>query len=681
MGALFSRFKVWDDFETLFNEDLNSEFNNILNNLSAFLISGASENVIQFLTTLDPGDVGSENLPSSIAEEIQMLRFQIEAIIGGNTWIDDPSTSLLDVSNALAGAGLLRDNRIVAGEVDASGQPGWLRAEGSAAQINLLATSTELQTFINGAQVDFDADLSFSPLSLAPNSNNTCAVDDSAIAGAESTKLLGERDSQIPIGSIGAEISAKNGQVAAFKADNGADIEYFIAQVDTAATLPNLKNAFRGYFFDDSGLNTPRITISDTDVITLMRLTWVFATNVGGTRGLDVTLNQPLVQSDTPTSPGSGDYWFDLNTNEWKKFTGAVFEVADAIFVGLCIQDDTNCVAARSADFTRGYSKLNSCEVEKLNDNTVSTKYQNPNVNAYGTEYFYESANLEWQMPGDLDSGEIDSVTTDYYLYVTQDGDPRLSTVPPANRACDLFGEYHPSKPYRAVGRVTNDGSSDFTTVQSYGEEGKETFYAGMKDPGEIKQIVNTLPPTGWLICDGSAVSRTTYAALFDYMGTSFGAGNGTTTFNIPDVRARVMQGLNNVSLPNGVNGGLSTRNLGATFGSEIHQHTILDHTHSNTEQFAWAYWNTIANSGTWTSANMPRDFLTDVKFIHHGIQIDSGVFPGPPNVWYPAAPGYPGDKAYTESKTWSTASDGPGNTEDESQSDPGRAVNMIIKY
>jgi len=50
--------------------------------------------------------------------------------------------------------------------------------------------------------------------------------------------------------------------------------------------------------------------------------------------------------------------------------------------------------------------------------------------------------------------------------------------------------------------------------------------------------------PAGWLICDGRAVSRTTYAALFAAIGIAYGAGDGSTTFNIPDFRGRVPVGL-----------------------------------------------------------------------------------------------------------------------------------------
>ena len=49
--------------------------------------------------------------------------------------------------------------------------------------------------------------------------------------------------------------------------------------------------------------------------------------------------------------------------------------------------------------------------------------------------------------------------------------------------------------------------------------------------------------PTGWLICDGSAISRTTYSALFSAIGTTFGSGDGSTTFNLPDLIDRFPQG------------------------------------------------------------------------------------------------------------------------------------------
>lgn len=50
--------------------------------------------------------------------------------------------------------------------------------------------------------------------------------------------------------------------------------------------------------------------------------------------------------------------------------------------------------------------------------------------------------------------------------------------------------------------------------------------------------------PTGWLLCDGSAVSRTTYATLYAAIGNAYGSGDGSTTFNLPDLRGRFMRGV-----------------------------------------------------------------------------------------------------------------------------------------
>lgn len=60
---------------------------------------------------------------------------------------------------------------------------------------------------------------------------------------------------------------------------------------------------------------------------------------------------------------------------------------------------------------------------------------------------------------------------------------------------------------------------------------------------GVIFPYAGSAAPTGWLLCDGTAVSRTTYAALFAVIGTTFGAGDGSTTFNLPNVSNRVLVG------------------------------------------------------------------------------------------------------------------------------------------
>ena len=64
--------------------------------------------------------------------------------------------------------------------------------------------------------------------------------------------------------------------------------------------------------------------------------------------------------------------------------------------------------------------------------------------------------------------------------------------------------------------------------------------------PGAVQIFAMSVAPAGWLACDGSAVSRVTYANLFAAVGVVHGPGDGTTTFNVPDLRGRFPRGWDN---------------------------------------------------------------------------------------------------------------------------------------
>ena len=108
---------------------------------------------------------------------------------------------------------------------------------------------------------------------------------------------------------------------------------------------------------------------------------------------------------------------------------------------------------------------------------------------------------------------------------------------------------------------------------------------------GAVQSFARSTPPSGWLAANGAAVSRTTYATLFAAIGTTFGAGDGSTTFNLPDVRDRMMIG----------SGSLYA--LGATGGSR--DAIVVSHTHTGTTDAAGA------SSGTVESGNGTGDFGT----------------------------------------------------------------------
>lgn len=103
-----------------------------------------------------------------------------------------------------------------------------------------------------------------------------------------------------------------------------------------------------------------------------------------------------------------------------------------------------------------------------------------------------------------------------------------------------------------------------------------------MSEPaGIIMPFAGTVAPQGYLLCDGSAVSRTTYATLFAVIGTTFGTGDGSTTFNVPDLSGRVPLGVSQAHAL-GTTGGSETVTLTE---SELpsHVHEVPQHGHEDT--------------------------------------------------------------------------------------------------
>lgn len=82
---------------------------------------------------------------------------------------------------------------------------------------------------------------------------------------------------------------------------------------------------------------------------------------------------------------------------------------------------------------------------------------------------------------------------------------------------------------------------------------------------GEIKYMSSAAVPAHCLPCDGAAVSRTTYANLFEKIGTTYGAGDGATTFNVPDLRGKFVRGLGGNAAELGIAQGDAIRNITGT--------------------------------------------------------------------------------------------------------------------
>jgi microcystin-dependent protein/uncharacterized protein YaiE (UPF0345 family) len=95
-------------------------------------------------------------------------------------------------------------------------------------------------------------------------------------------------------------------------------------------------------------------------------------------------------------------------------------------------------------------------------------------------------------------------------------------------------------------------------------------------------------PPSGWLACNGSAVSRTTYSALYALIGTTYGAGNGSSTFNVPDLRGRTLIGTDGLAAGSFTSNLGTLDNIGGIGGAQNHTLTTAQmpaHTHSQSEE------------------------------------------------------------------------------------------------
>ena len=83
------------------------------------------------------------------------------------------------------------------------------------------------------------------------------------------------------------------------------------------------------------------------------------------------------------------------------------------------------------------------------------------------------------------------------------------------------------------------------TAFQNFMEKGAR-YYAC--PTGTMLPFAGKTVPAGFLLCNGAAISRTTYARLFSVLGTTWGAGDGSTTFNLPNVNDRCLEGTTNTA-------------------------------------------------------------------------------------------------------------------------------------
>lgn len=135
---------------------------------------------------------------------------------------------------------------------------------------------------------------------------------------------------------------------------------------------------------------------------------------------------------------------------------------------------------------------------------------------------------------------------------------------------------------------------------------------AALAPIGAVVPFWGLQEPAGWLLCKGQAVSRATYKELFAVIGVRSGAGDGSTTFNVPDLRGRVVYGVGD--------SGSFAQTMGASVGSQQHKLTVDElpsHRHEITKNDDptkyWSGYGSPQNSGSgWRVVNMDTSAVND---------------------------------------------------------------------
>lgn len=142
-----------------------------------------------------------------------------------------------------------------------------------------------------------------------------------------------------------------------------------------------------------------------------------------------------------------------------------------------------------------------------------------------------------------LNTDKIETSVIDTDTALAANSDAKLPSQKAVKAYVDTLGNVNASTTARGI--VEEATASETALGTAAGATGARLFInpSSLWTIGEIKWVAFSTVPTGWLECDGSAVSRSTYANLFTAISTTFGVGDGSTTFNLPDAKGRAFIG------------------------------------------------------------------------------------------------------------------------------------------
>ena len=201
---------------------------------------------------------------------------------------------------------------------------------------------------------------------------------------------------------------------------------------------------------------------------------------------------------------------------------------------------------------------------------------------------------------------------------------------------------------FNALAGIINGNIEDVNISPTAAIQASKIAGLATMSPGSIMFTAASATPSGWLPCDGSAVSRATYAALFSAISTTYGAGDGSTTFNLPDLLGRMIVGLYGAGQAAvnalGKNEGVAAGNRRPQHRTSStlavsepgHRHAASNDAGGNNNFVVWDAANSGVNGGTdpangsgtrWAIA--PNANNTQTRIANAGVSLSGGVGTG----------------------------------------------------
>lgn len=348
--------------------------------------------------------------------------------------------------------------QIISGRTFPTGPaPDFLRAQADGS-VKLLAASTPLSLVINNKNIEIDTDIDFA-VSAGPNTANTLNfyINYRNRGGYEGIVI----GTALPENLNNKWVAFKYG-VEIFFGKYVPSYYFFNPRLFLPDDYfePGIIDVLTVGFVGRNGLIQQNLDFPASNAANLLNLGWVFIID---DKSVDVTYSRPVFSFTEPTRPSTGDYWFDARAMVYKKHNGTSFVAANAVLVGLVVSDDSGAIATKCFDFNRNYSSNPDVTINRIDDNKASLGGNSGPISVYGSAITERiNADITW----DMETLASKENGTNYYAYLTHEGEPLISTDRPIYLS-RLKGFYSNANGNLCVGVLPTNGSGNLVYVRS----------------------------------------------------------------------------------------------------------------------------------------------------------------------------------------------------------------------